>query len=167
MFPLVTPLAVQIADGDRDVILHAFATILSGAVFGDHCSPISDTTVLSSIACGCDLQDHVITQMPYALTIGVIGSIFGDLITRGGCPVVVSYLVSIIFVVGIIFLLGTPIPTYAPDDGGLVGAEIDAVSPFEKLIGVTIWSSPPVGGSKETEDDSDFLEKREPNATKE
>ncbi|MCK0071147.1 Na+/H+ antiporter NhaC family protein [Kordiimonas laminariae] len=46
------------------------SAILGGAVFGDHCSPISDTTVLSSVASGCDVLDHVETQLPYALMAG-------------------------------------------------------------------------------------------------
>jgi Na+/H+ antiporter NhaC len=45
----------------------AFAAIMGGAVFGDQCSPISDTTILSSLACGSDLMDHVLTQLPMAL----------------------------------------------------------------------------------------------------
>lgn len=48
------------------------AAILGGGVFGDHCSPISDTTAVSSIASGCDLLTHVRTQMPYALTGGAL-----------------------------------------------------------------------------------------------
>jgi len=48
------------------------AAILGGGVFGDHCSPISDTTAVSAIASGCDLLEHVKTQLPYALTAGVI-----------------------------------------------------------------------------------------------
>ncbi|WP_158968351.1 Na+/H+ antiporter NhaC family protein [Paraglaciecola sp. L3A3] len=48
------------------------AAILGGGIFGDHCSPISDTTAVSSIASGCDLLTHVRTQMPYALVGGVI-----------------------------------------------------------------------------------------------
>jgi Na+/H+ antiporter NhaC len=48
------------------------AAILGGGVFGDHCSPISDTTAVSSIASGCDLLEHVRTQLPYALTAGAI-----------------------------------------------------------------------------------------------
>lgn len=47
------------------------SAILGGAVFGDHCSPISDTTVLSSVASGCDVLDHVETQLPYALVAGI------------------------------------------------------------------------------------------------
>jgi Na+/H+ antiporter NhaC len=48
------------------------AAILGGGIFGDHCSPISDTTCVSSIAAGCDLLEHVRTQLPYALTAGGI-----------------------------------------------------------------------------------------------
>lgn len=48
------------------------AAILGGGIFGDHCSPISDTTCVSSIASGCDLLEHVRTQLPYALTAGVV-----------------------------------------------------------------------------------------------
>ena len=48
------------------------AAILGGAVFGDHCSPISDTTVLSSMAAGSDHIDHVRTQLPYALLIAAV-----------------------------------------------------------------------------------------------
>jgi Na+/H+ antiporter NhaC len=46
------------------------AAILGGGIFGDHCSPISDTTAVSSLAAGCDLLTHVKTQMPYALFVG-------------------------------------------------------------------------------------------------
>jgi tetracycline resistance efflux pump len=48
------------------------AAILSGGVFGDHCSPISDSTAVSSVASGCDLLEHVKTQLPYALFCGVL-----------------------------------------------------------------------------------------------
>jgi Na+/H+ antiporter NhaC len=48
------------------------AAILGGGVFGDHCSPISDTTAVSAIASGCDLLEHVRTQLPYAVTAGVL-----------------------------------------------------------------------------------------------
>jgi len=156
MFPLVMPLATEVADGDRDVILHCIGTILAGSVFGDHCSPISDTTVLSSIACGCDHQDHVTTQLPYALAIGFIGSIFGDLITRAGCPWYVSYMISITLVVGMVFGFGTKIPKYTPETDELTGADLESLSPFESLIGRAIWS-------KTVDEKSDMeLEKRAP-----
>jgi Na+/H+ antiporter NhaC len=50
-----------------------FGAVLGGAVFGDQCSPISDTTILSALACGGDVMDHVTTQLPLALTAAAIG----------------------------------------------------------------------------------------------
>lgn len=78
LMPLVIPLcwavlqANQIADAEHLHILYScIACVLCGAVWSDHCSPISDTTVLSSLATGCDHMDHVATQLPYALLGGV------------------------------------------------------------------------------------------------
>lgn len=64
-------------DGGRLLFYLAAAAVLDGAIFGDHCSPISDTTVLSSFSSSCDHLDHVATQLPYALTTMLIASIFG------------------------------------------------------------------------------------------
>lgn len=62
------------------------AAILDGAIFGDHCSPISDTTVLSSIATHCDPVDHVTTQVAYALTVVVLACLLGYLGVAFGLP---------------------------------------------------------------------------------
>jgi Na+/H+ antiporter NhaC len=62
---------------DAGPMLGTMGAILAGAIFGDHCSPISDTTVLSSAASDCDHIEHVTTQMPYALSVGVISLLFG------------------------------------------------------------------------------------------
>jgi Na+/H+ antiporter NhaC len=51
-----------------------FAAVVGGAVMGDQCSPISDTTILSSLATGCDLMDHVYTQLPLALLAGTLAA---------------------------------------------------------------------------------------------
>jgi len=72
------------AANPEDVLRHpltlaTIASVLSGAVFGDHCSPISDTTILSSQACGCDHIAHVLTQMPYAVVVGTLSVVFGTL----------------------------------------------------------------------------------------
>ena len=69
MIPLAIPLAFQL-DPDSTLALATSAAVLSGATWGDHCSPISDTTVLSSTGTGCDHGAHVATQLPYALTAG-------------------------------------------------------------------------------------------------
>ncbi len=66
VFPIALPLAYAISPDPTFVTL-SFAAIMGGAVFGDQCSPISDTTILASLACGSDLMDHVLTQLPMAL----------------------------------------------------------------------------------------------------
>jgi Na+/H+ antiporter NhaC len=65
--PLAVPLILAEAPGDTMILEATVAAILGGSVFGDHCSPISDTTILSSMASSCDHVDHVRTQLPYAL----------------------------------------------------------------------------------------------------
>ena len=68
MVPIAIPLAVAM-DADIALVLGA---VISGGVFGDHCSPISDTTIISSMATGCEHVEHVKTQLPYALFSGFI-----------------------------------------------------------------------------------------------
>jgi Na+/H+ antiporter NhaC len=73
VFPLAMPLAWAVAP-DPTFIEICFGAVLGGAVFGDQCSPISDTTILSSMFTGCDLVDHVRTQLPLALTAAGLGA---------------------------------------------------------------------------------------------
>ncbi len=80
LIPLIIPLAIQFYGDVYSVMFWAtFSGIISGATFGDHCSPISDTTILSSLASGADNVDHVQTQLPYALTVGGVAILFGFL----------------------------------------------------------------------------------------
>jgi Na+/H+ antiporter NhaC len=74
VFPLAMPLAYAI-NPDPFYVSLAFGAVLGGAVFGDQCSPISDTTILSSLACGCDVMDHVLTQLPLALAAAGAGAL--------------------------------------------------------------------------------------------
>ena len=74
MFPLALPLAFAISP-EMSFILICFGALLGGAVFGDQCSPISDTTILSSLACGSDVMAHVRTQLPLALTAASIAAV--------------------------------------------------------------------------------------------
>ncbi len=67
MVPIALPLAVQFSgDVMSTLTIATFAAVTGGGVFGDHCSPLSDTTVLSSLGSACDHIDHVRTQLPYA-----------------------------------------------------------------------------------------------------
>ena len=80
LIPLIVPLSVQLTGDVHNVMFWAtFSAIISGATFGDHCSPISDTTILSSLASGADNVDHVQTQLPYALVVGGVAILFGFL----------------------------------------------------------------------------------------
>ena len=90
LMPLVIPLcwAVLQLNGIADaahmhILYSCIACVLTGAVWADHCSPISDTTVLTCLATGCDLMDHVTTQIPYAL--------LGGITALGICVIPVSY----------------------------------------------------------------------------
>lgn len=79
MFPLALPLAFTISPDELFVLL-CFGALLGGAVFGDQCSPISDTTILSAMVCGADLMDHVRTQLPLALTAASIAALLYTLL---------------------------------------------------------------------------------------
>ena len=72
VFPIAMPLAYAL-NPDPAYVSICFGTVLGGAVFGDQCSPISDTTILSSMFTGCDLMDHVRTQLPLAFAAAVLG----------------------------------------------------------------------------------------------
>lgn len=80
-------IAMGIAATSSPIALATFGSVLAGAIFGDHCSPISDTTVLSSRACGCDHVTHVTTQMPYALSVGGVCIVTGTIPVAFGVPV--------------------------------------------------------------------------------
>lgn len=96
------------------ICLATFSSVLAGAIFGDHCSPLSDTTVLSSRACDCDHVLHVRTQMPYALVVGVTCILFGTLPASWGISPWISLLVSAAVLWLIVRALGKPPQTAAP-----------------------------------------------------
>jgi len=82
VMPLVIPLAVTLGGlgetGEASpVMVGTIGAVLAGAVFGDHCSPISDTTVVSSFSCDCEVMAHVRTQMPYALVAATVALVLG------------------------------------------------------------------------------------------
>ena len=108
LMPLVVPLtwAVLQANGMADpehmhILYSSIACNLAGAVWGDHCSPISDTTVLSSMASGCDHIEHVRTQMPYALLVGVVAIGLGTIPGGYGFPPLLSILIGL----GLLFII--------------------------------------------------------------
>lgn len=110
LFPLVVPLAHQIAPGNETILFGTVSSILAGSVWGDHCSPISDTTVLSSMATSCDHMDHVRTQLPYALLIGGVSLLCAELpVAAGWYGPWVGLLVGAAVMIGAFELLSRPV----------------------------------------------------------
>lgn len=110
LFPLVIPLAASLVPGDQVLLLGTISSVLAGAVWGDHCSPISDTTILSSLAASCDHVDHVKTQLPYALSVGLVCLVVGDLACGLGLyPAWLGLVLCAGAVVGVVFVVGRPV----------------------------------------------------------
>jgi len=76
MVPIALPMAYGFSGGQIDMlVLSSLSAVVGGGIFGDHCSPLSDTTVLSSLGSACDHIDHVKTQLPYTLTVAALVSV--------------------------------------------------------------------------------------------
>jgi Na+/H+ antiporter NhaC len=105
LVPTVVFLSFQMSD---DPILHyaASGAVLSGACWGDHCSPISDTTVLSSLGTGCGHIEHVRTQLPYALVCGLISVFLGSLPVMLGLSLWACLLLGIVTCWGFVRVVG-------------------------------------------------------------
>jgi Na+/H+ antiporter NhaC len=117
LFPVVVPLAVAMGAGvgfaggeEYTILLGAISSIMAGAVFGDHASPISDTTVISSMASACDHIDHVRTQLPYALMAAGVALLVGDLPTAlWGVHPGISIVAGLVVIYLLLRLVGRPI----------------------------------------------------------
>jgi Na+/H+ antiporter NhaC len=115
--PLVIPIAHSLSTvagnevgtpAYNTVLLGSIASVLAGSVWGDHCSPISDTTILSSMATGCDHIAHVRTQIPYALSVGAVAIFLGSLPVAYGLPNGVAILLGIVVLGGLLWFVGGP-----------------------------------------------------------
>jgi Na+/H+ antiporter NhaC len=113
LMPIVIPIAHLVPQAYPDIsapqqqaiFLSTIASVLAGATFGDHCSPISDTTIMSSMASGADHMDHVRTQLPYAVFAGILSITVGYLpIGFGVSPLLILPLGFMIIVLSVRFL---------------------------------------------------------------
>lgn len=115
LMPLAIPLATAMDPGNADFIVMSAGAVLTGAIFGDHSSPISDTTILSSMGAGSNLLDHVNTQLPYAIAIAVISVLFGYLPTAFGMNIFIVLPIGFLAVIAVVFLLGKKVDTMQPE----------------------------------------------------
>ncbi len=116
VMPIAIPLGygaisnqVEIPWQTHPVLIGTIGSVLAGSIFGDHCSPISDTTVLASQACGCEHSAHVWTQLPYALVVGLVSIVFGTLPVGFGWPVALLLPLGVAAMASLLWLLGTRI----------------------------------------------------------
>lgn len=103
-FGIMLPIAGDMAAAaDIAMMLPMLASVLAGAVFGDHCSPISDTTILSSTGASCHHMDHVNTQLPYALSIAAV-AMFGYLVMGISHSISAGFVASLVAFIGLVVL---------------------------------------------------------------
>ncbi|MEA1873446.1 MAG: Na+/H+ antiporter NhaC family protein [Bacteroidota bacterium] len=117
MYPLMLPASWLICkeygldhEASMAIFNHVVSTVIAGSVLGDHISPISDTTILSSLASGCRHMDHVETQIPYALTVGAASLFLGAIPAAFGVPFYLIIPFSIAILYGIIRIFGKKLP---------------------------------------------------------
>ncbi len=111
LYPIAIPTTYAVCtaagispDLTMEILLSVIATVLAASVLGDHCSPISDTTILSSLASDCNHIDHVKTQLPYALTVGAVSLVCVFLATFFGGNGFVNLLLFIAGI-GVLYLV--------------------------------------------------------------
>ena len=95
LMPLAIPLAYSI-NPDMSFVVVCTSAVLTGAIFGDHCSPISDTTILSSMGAGCNHIEHVKTQIWYSLFVAAVTILFGYIPSGFGVPIYIVLPISLI-----------------------------------------------------------------------
>jgi Na+/H+ antiporter NhaC len=113
IYPLIMPAAWALSmhnslphDAALPLLFNVVSAVLAGSVLGDHCSPISDTTILSSLASSCNHIVHVLTQMPYALTVGGVSLLIGSIPSAYNVPLWIIYPVSIALIYLVIVKFG-------------------------------------------------------------
>ena len=115
LYPLCIPLTLSLATQGGTiteasvylpVLFNVVSVVLAGSVFGDHCSPISDTTIMSSMASDCNHISHVRTQLPYALATGFVSIFCGCVLFAFGAPWYVGFIVGIALLFAIIKVFG-------------------------------------------------------------
>ncbi len=109
-FSILIPIVCAVFKDNYEMLVISIAACLAGAVCGDHCSPISDTTILSSAGAGSDHVNHTTTQLPYAMTVafvsfvgylitGIIGYITGTATALVATPITLILMILVLFII--------------------------------------------------------------------
>lgn len=108
VIPLAVPMAYAFVQngGDPHLMTVTIGTVLSGAIFGDHCSPISDTTIMSSMSAGADHLDHVKTQLPYSLTAAIVAGIAYIVSGFTSINSIITIIIGMAIMIGIVRFAG-------------------------------------------------------------
>lgn len=113
LYPLMMPAAWYVCqmqgytlEETMPIVYNVISVVLAGSVFGDHCSPISDTTILSSLASGCNHIDHVKTQLPYAITVALVANIICTNLSTWGIHWALVYVIGAVVLWLVIKLIG-------------------------------------------------------------
>ncbi|MCF8372635.1 MAG: hypothetical protein K9H64_13480 [Bacteroidales bacterium] len=122
LYPLILPASWLLCeqnglgyDESMAIFHNVVSTVLAGSVLGDHCSPISDTTILSSLASSCKHIDHVKTQLPYALVVGGTALVFGTVLSTFNIPTWILFLLCLVILYLIVRFVGKKVPDMIQD----------------------------------------------------
>ncbi|MBE6072882.1 MAG: Na+/H+ antiporter NhaC family protein [Clostridium butyricum] len=108
LMPLAIPLSYSISP-EMGYVIVSTSAVLTGAIFGDHCSPISDTTIMSSMGAGCDHISHVRTQMPYALSVAAITVLLGYIPVGLGLSIWIVLPLATAAIFALVYFVGKPV----------------------------------------------------------
>jgi hypothetical protein len=166
LFPLILVPTWQASGGDATIFYATTAGVLSGSVAGDHISPISDTTVLSALACDCKLLSHVSTQAPYAIVVILVSIILGTVpIGYDAWPNIIGILIGVGVVGGFVFGLCPKVisPTGSFDIFMELFLKYKTDSPLHQLKADTVkaFNGEEIDYSKKVSDDGSAEESEE------
>lgn len=111
LMPLAIPLVYKMSSlgfisNIDEYLLLCIGSVIAGSIFGDHCSPITDCTILAAASSGCSTMEHCLTQLPYALVNCAISIVCGIVLTYLGMPVLFSIIIGMVIQIFILYVIG-------------------------------------------------------------
>ena len=113
-FGILIPIVQNVFSMDNPMAIVCISACMAGAVCGDHCSPISDTTIMASAGAQCDHVNHVSTQLPYAITCAVVSGItylIAGILVSAGAPGILGLPIGIVLMIGALFVIRSKNPS--------------------------------------------------------